>query len=401
MKKHYLIKITILLLLFGCNSGKEIPMCNSKLTKIDIPLQQKDNILNFSDLVDSLTYIPLQTDSNCLIGSIDKLIVLEDRFLILDKEIACAVYSFDKKGNFINRIGNRGMGDKEYVSLTDIAFDSSTNEICMWDGDGKRFLIYSLDGHFIKNLSFNYIVENITYVGKHKLACFCDYAKNHDFISSDKYPNLLIYDTEEHTFETGLYFESSICRTGITSLINNFSNSSYLILPLNDTIYNISHKGINPLYYLNFGAENTREKRKYVQRLNEETVDAQEAMEIMEEKALFPSLLNFLQGTHVSYFFYRKQRHFYYGFYYPQSGSYLEASQKYTVAKRSNIPINNDIDDTYPFIPIAVEGDDLYYTLDPSSFEDLESRNANFNDLRQRISPEDNPILVVASMKIY
>lgn len=401
MKKCYILMF--ILFLNACSLKKiDIPIDKEGCNIINIPLHTTDNIINLSTLVDSLAYIPLETDSNCLIGNIDKLLVLKDRFLVLDKDISCAIYSFDKNGKFINRIGKRGVGSEEYVSITDIAIDSSEKEIYLLDSDMNRFAIYSLDGNFIKSVPFNYIVEAIACVDYRKIACFCDYAKNNDFIYADKCPNLLIYDMEKHSFEKGLYFDISLCRSGITTLNNNFTNNSNLIQPLNDTIYTVSSQGIKYKYILDFGDDNRKEKEKYMRRLREEIVDSSEAMQMIGENALFPSLLYFLQGEDINFFFYRKRFNFYYGFYYPQSGTYIEASQKYTQNKKSTIPIVNDIDQTFPFIPLTVAKNNFYYILEPSLFDSFgKSSNKNVNELKQKITPEDNPVIVEASMKIY
>ncbi|MBU3041640.1 6-bladed beta-propeller [Bacteroides fragilis] len=78
------------------------------IIKINMPLQQDDNIVKLSTIIDSIYYLPLETDDRYLIGNIDKLIVTDVFFYVIDKDINPSIFCFNKKGEFIRKIGNRG-----------------------------------------------------------------------------------------------------------------------------------------------------------------------------------------------------------------------------------------------------------------------------------------------------
>lgn len=118
--------------LYGCSQPS--PTTNQVLITINAPVE-KERHMKLSSIVDSIYYIPLETQDDYLIGNIDKLIVTDKTFYVLDKNISTATYCFNSEGKFIRKIGNRGASDKEYISITDIN---------LYNGD-----IYIWDAHFL------------------------------------------------------------------------------------------------------------------------------------------------------------------------------------------------------------------------------------------------------------
>ena len=57
-----------------------------------MPLQQDDNIVKLSTIIDSIYYLPLETDDRYLIGNIDKLIVTDGFFYVIDKDISPSIF---------------------------------------------------------------------------------------------------------------------------------------------------------------------------------------------------------------------------------------------------------------------------------------------------------------------
>ena len=70
------------------------------------------------DMVRQVDYIKL--DSSEPIGVIDKMIVTKDKIYILDCYTAQQIFVFDKTGNLLFRIKNKGRGPKEYLSVADM-----------------------------------------------------------------------------------------------------------------------------------------------------------------------------------------------------------------------------------------------------------------------------------------
>lgn len=95
--------------------------CNEERNSTDIPVinvekgLQQGGIIKLSDLCSSVEYIPLQTDSNSIIGSRPLLNVLDSSFYITySNSDNCKV--FDLSGSFRHTIGNKGKSKGEYIS---------------------------------------------------------------------------------------------------------------------------------------------------------------------------------------------------------------------------------------------------------------------------------------------
>lgn len=97
--------------------------------------------------------VKLETNRECLIGEIDKIVYADSIFFILDRDLAKAVYAFDNNGRFISQIGYAGRGPEEYIEPTDIFYDEEHKYLTVWDQFSHRFVAYTADGQFIDDMS--------------------------------------------------------------------------------------------------------------------------------------------------------------------------------------------------------------------------------------------------------
>lgn len=195
-----------------------------------MPLQQDDNIVKLSTIIDSIYYLPLETDDRYLIGNIDKLIVTDVFFYVIDKDINPSIFCFNKKGEFIRKIGNRGASNKEYISITDV--NVYHENVYIWDGSSKKLLIYKSNGDFVSSISSDYAAEAIAILDDSQIAFYGDYKHNYKFKNRGKYPNLLTINLNNKKTNTDLFYEETLSTTGITSLPNNIANKQTDILKM-------------------------------------------------------------------------------------------------------------------------------------------------------------------------
>jgi len=152
------------LALSSCQTGKN----ENTGAELSIDINQSGNL---SSILDSCyTYTILESREESLIGEISKIELSEDRIYILDSRYK-AVFIFDKKGKFINRIKKIGQGPGEYTSLTDMEILNSDvyvlarNRVVVYGEDGAWIKTILLDTHYsnFHLLSDKYI---ILYSGK-------------------------------------------------------------------------------------------------------------------------------------------------------------------------------------------------------------------------------------------
>jgi hypothetical protein len=63
-------------------------------------------------------------------------------------------------------------------------------------------------------------------------------------------------------------------------------------------------------------------------------------------------------------------------------------------------PIKNDIDSGFYINPIAIKGHDLYTIIESYSLSSVEPKVSELADLKEKVSGDDNPIIMITEMKI-
>lgn len=107
-----------------------------------IPYSSPDTIYK------SYHFIPLETCEESLVGNIRKILFLEKRIVITDRENENA-YLFDREGKFLCKLGGKGRGPGEHLEVAGISYDETNGHIIVIDHYGGQFVHYSVDGEYI------------------------------------------------------------------------------------------------------------------------------------------------------------------------------------------------------------------------------------------------------------
>jgi hypothetical protein len=129
-------------LFFGCNSK------NTQDLKLINPFQNTIPSLNTSQVIDTIKFIPLETNDNNMIGSVSKIIKYDDKYIIMDNKMAKKLYVFDKEGKFLYSIGRSGKGPGEYSRLMDFTVDEKEGCLYLID-DRIKIIKTKMDGTLI------------------------------------------------------------------------------------------------------------------------------------------------------------------------------------------------------------------------------------------------------------
>lgn len=373
---------------------------------ITVPLNRNSGTIKMSDIVDSLEYIRLETTEECLIGKVDRIIPLEDYFLLVDRRKTRSVFIFDRAGKFVRKIAFRGRGPQEYIALTDADYDTDAKRLIILDSFGRKLLFYSLDGEFVKKIDLNSAFQKMAYIGSGKIALYADYNKVYHFETRSGFPNIVFLDTNTGEMKGDLFFDKDINPKGIIiSLSNNFSKfsqqASAFIMPLSDTIYRLSEDGrIERQYFVDLGPEKKAARPMIMKMATDSRRKAGDAGKAYDE-ATYPVLIECLETKDVIYLFYTLNDLKFYGFYYPSTQEFIEAvdvsGSKFSY---SDIPIVNDFDGAVPFCPQNCDQNSFYYTLEPDVFAAFKiSADTRVQTLANTVSANDNPILIRAQAR--
>ena len=117
--KTTLLSLTVCILLASCTGTNSDNETNG-IPTISISCE-KNQILNLSEFADSIEIIPLETNDDCLIGWIPKIIATKEYYLMISAigYDFQKLFVFDKRGNFVRQISDRGQGGEEFYEVRD------------------------------------------------------------------------------------------------------------------------------------------------------------------------------------------------------------------------------------------------------------------------------------------
>ncbi len=203
-----------------------------------------EDTLKTSYFADTVLYVPLETNINSFIKSLeqvwmnDSIIIINDRFKLL---------MFSCKGKFLKQIGNRGKGPGEHGLIFN--FDVIQDTIYVTSSGKKSWIKYALNGTFCKEIPFKISPLQFSSTLNGELTRYHrEYGK---IYIHGKDMNVTDTIVVEHGVTIGrfkyginnnflVYFQ----KTSSGLLFNNY---------LSDTIWNISHGKKKPAFILGLG----------------------------------------------------------------------------------------------------------------------------------------------------
>ncbi len=142
MKKLYFIIPCIIFFSFSCNSNIEV---NSNIIDIEGSLNNT-KIVECSDHFKRVEYVPLETNSQSLIGSIRKIEIMDNTIFVMDN--SGSIVTFNRDGKFINRLNRKGNGPQEYNNISDFYVDGVDKSLVILDNSGD-IVKYDWNNNFL------------------------------------------------------------------------------------------------------------------------------------------------------------------------------------------------------------------------------------------------------------
>ena len=146
--------IIILFMLF-CGCSQE-----NKLVEhiIEIPDNNKEILL--SSFCESANIIRLETNKDCLIANIDKILPYKEKLYILDR-VSNAIFVFEQSGKYDKTLFKVGNGPGEYVQLMDM--DIADDKLFLLDFARQHVMIYDTDNlDYIDKFRYSSYASQIT-----------------------------------------------------------------------------------------------------------------------------------------------------------------------------------------------------------------------------------------------
>ena len=98
-----------------------------------------------------LEYIPLETDTACLLKRIENAAIGDSFIFVTD---GSELFKFDREGQFLMQIGSSGRGPGEYSRVAEFIIDENRREIYILSA--RVVLVYGYDGRFISEFKTDF-----------------------------------------------------------------------------------------------------------------------------------------------------------------------------------------------------------------------------------------------------
>lgn len=206
-----------------------------------------------SDFVESIEIIPLETNQECLIENIGKIVKHKDFYYIASaSNVLNKILVFDKNGRFVYGLDKRGLGPHEYIDIGD--FDVIDNDrIVIVSHSNPGIYVYDMvkDScvlHKSIDINPNSIIA--------KDSSF--YVMNSGSVFHEETNDLIFrYDKQANLIESFFCVNNSTLDviSNIKPLVSlsSYRKDLYFNYPYCDTIYSINDAKAVPAYSLDFG----------------------------------------------------------------------------------------------------------------------------------------------------
>lgn len=241
MSNNLSIKVIIFLaLLCNASCGNNI----ERVRKISLDPSFASAKVDITEYIEYLEYIPIKESKGLFFNPIQKLILLDNGFLI-KFFYQSSLYFFDKDGEYIHHMKQTGAGPKEYQNLS--AFSLLDNDhVIFYDQSMRRLNKYQISSNKIVHFKdLDHAVFSVAYHSEH---IYC--------MTNDREKGLLKVYNKNYELVNSLIFGPFSINTVVTNYPTMISKDTlFLNYGFTDTLYYAINQNVKP--YVIFGGEKT------------------------------------------------------------------------------------------------------------------------------------------------
>lgn len=365
-------------------------MKTSALEKIEVR-NDRHTSLSLGRSADSIFYVRLETNPDCLIGKIDKIYKDDHHLIIVDRALSKEVFVFDENGKFLNKIAALGGGPHQYLHLSDAGVDFVRKQVTILDEERRKLLYFGFDGQFIRSIALPLFVNYIEYPDGDTSMVWCNYDILNSHIPSLENYSLFLAEPHGRILQKAFPFDPKTneeCSYWNINVLSKSSGNIYYNPKLSDYIFKVSPDSVEACYYLDFdGRSFSGEELShltdevYEKRMKEDDFLLFNGDYVINDDYVYCKILNKVK---VFGCFYSKHL--------KKSVSFSAVNVDHPNAVLFNFPVS-----AYKNFFIAVLN-----ASDIATFRDKLSnlkKSPSVVNLYKSVRPEDNPVLMFYSFK--
>lgn len=265
----YLYIILFLLLSISCkNSLKPVV---TDLVKLNVPDEIPDTRGKLSEYFQKLTYIPLETNENSIIGPYPNFEIIAGDILATSARTGRMLFS-QQTGHYVRTIGKQGRGPGEYSSVGIFVSNTERQTVYM-GGNGYGVIEYDLGGNFLKEIQIPLSCGKFGSVSSPERTCFLDDSLYCAFFSNNfgyEKKRVLVFDTlgrvvnlfPNHRVVDGLDWHKLPISLG-GSFFYRYDHKTYFKEKFCDTIFRVTRDSLISHAIIDFGKNSVPFYRQY------------------------------------------------------------------------------------------------------------------------------------------
>lgn len=245
------------LITFSFIIGMFLSACTNDDNKTDeiltIDLEQIANSegdVKLSDIVKSISYIPLETNQECFFNPSQTL--FRGNWIYVNDRNNGKVFLFDKTGKFIRQIGSIGKGPGQHPGCYTMSATPTGDKVFMLSKKTNWVYCYTIEGDFEFSYRVGYPTWKFATIENDQQIFLSPFG----FPSKDSAKFLYYLQDPDGKVQRKYYSSQIVPISGEFNLGRFYANEKQILThqPFNDTVFEVSQEGeFSPKYHLNFG----------------------------------------------------------------------------------------------------------------------------------------------------
>ena len=256
MKNGYFLFLMTMALLTGCaqfagrsryteedvkraniGQSKAFNVDTSSLLRIDLNEALEGDLINETDVLDTMLFIPLETTPESIIAYPSKIMMTDDRIFVLDSEHNIVI--FDNNGRYISSL-KKGQGPGEINKLMSVSYNYLEQQLMVIQN--KWIMYYDKDGNPIdKGIKCAFTCKEFAAIPSGFI--FFHFVSCNRHLGPQAEKALFLTNSDMNILNTGI---DVLSQNNVICCIDNITryNGSYFISQFyNDTIFCVSENG--------------------------------------------------------------------------------------------------------------------------------------------------------------
>jgi len=241
--KKCAILITLFILLVSCSSEKSDTVIKAEHT-IVVDEKLFNTKRKASDIISTMTIVPLETSDESLVGNIDKIVPKGDTLFFQDN-LGKSILLFDRRGKFLNKIRRYGQGPGEYLTLDDFTVTRS-GKIIILDGEFRKLIFLDEKGEYLSQQKIPIYVN--------ALECIDDTLIVFNGASTND--RVIIWDFHKEKVVSSHIRYDRRYSTKILKPLIKYGDIIYFQRAKSSVIYKVTTENLEEKWFIDFGKRN-------------------------------------------------------------------------------------------------------------------------------------------------